>query len=80
MRYMSMEKQEGHSPRKRGRPAGKDRNTYSVVLDEDTAEWAKKQEGGLSGTVRRALREEYNEWREQTGKVLENKAEGKNAD
>jgi len=45
--------------RKRGRVAGPATERYQVLLDEDIAEWAKREPDGLSGTIRRLLRQEY---------------------
>lgn len=47
------------SDRQRGpvRVEGRDRTT--VVIDRDLIEWGKRQSGGLSETIRRLLREAY---------------------
>lgn len=46
--------------RKRGRPPAPGRSNLvkiTMSLDPDDTEWAKGQEGGLSGMVRRLLRQ-----------------------
>lgn len=58
-------------PRKQGRPASQVLRPYTVVLEFDAAEWAKEEEGGLSGTLRRLLRQDYNEWSKRVGEALE---------
>ena len=43
-------------PKKTGRiPQGNQRR-YNVILDEELAEWGKRQSGGLSGLLRRLLK------------------------
>jgi hypothetical protein len=45
-------------PRKRGPAPGAPTRKYNLLLDEELAEWGKRQAGGLSGLVRRLLKEE----------------------
>jgi hypothetical protein len=51
-----METKQETKPRKKpGRVATEGRGRYNVMLDDDLAEWAKHQPGGMSETLRRLL-------------------------
>ena len=50
--------EEGRNKRKRGPAKGPETVAYTLMLEEETAEWAKQQPGGLSEMVRRFLRQE----------------------
>ena len=45
--------------RKRGPVAGPPTAAYTVMLEPETADWAKSQPGGLSQLVRECLRASY---------------------
>ncbi len=48
--------------RARGRaPSGIETVQYTVMLESETAEWAKRQPGGLSDMLRRLLRQAWQE-------------------
>ncbi|GDX41245.1 hypothetical protein LBMAG21_15370 [Armatimonadota bacterium] len=43
-------------PKKTGRVPQGNQRRYNVILDEELAEWGKRQSGGLSGLLRRLLK------------------------
>jgi hypothetical protein len=62
-----MSTEEKTERKKPGRVAGPETKKYNVLIEEELAEWGKREPGGLSELVRRLLKKAREEARKMGG-------------